>query len=63
MSFSTADVDQVICAIEALIDDMDYRRHPAGTWTGYENQEDVRARLREALLGLIIKATSNEGLA
>jgi hypothetical protein len=63
MSFSTQDVDQVVDAIEALVEDMESRRHPSGTWTGHEHTHEVRGQLRMAILNLIRKATGNEGLA
>ena len=58
MTWSTEHVDDVIDAIEELIEDMEFRRNPRGTWGGWENKDKVRERLREAIMKLIIGVTT-----
>ncbi len=41
--------EELIDAIEDMIDDMEYQRNPPGTWTGFEYRLQVRARLAKAL--------------
>ncbi len=43
-------IDRLIFALECLIDDMEFRRNPYGTWSGCENMEDVREHVRRALI-------------
>lgn len=44
------EVDDLIDAIESLIEDMEFRRNPHGTYGGWENRDKVRARFREAIV-------------
>lgn len=55
MSFSSMDIDKVIDAMEALIEDMEHRRNPSGTWSGTENKQAARTELRNALIDLLRK--------
>lgn len=58
MSFSYEDVEKVVDAIEALIDDMESRRNPSGTYSGYENRKEIRGQLQLAITNLLLMATS-----
>ena len=40
---------ELILALEALIDDMAFRRNPSGTWGGFEDREAVQTALAKAL--------------